>query len=327
MERCSTFVLLAVLLTLACLSPAAAVVPKPDGYTTVNLAQGWFDNQLVWYIGTNTNNIRFAQIGGLTLAPKLFSAIADGAAQPIYIVLNYQQGPVFSGSPSDISTSYSGLWRVHYLTWTTGTKRPITNSDPATGLNPYGIPASGITDVTTDIVVDYPILIVGQLGLAAPTFKIPQLVSFNAKLKTAVLPYFKAFCQNYITKKVSIVNALITESSDADVAALIGANYSLLLETGVDIPDTQDAWLFYPFGTSPPSQLPILEYCPTALSWRNSNFGYSPVMRGHLLLRTGASPASIINNPTTVGMLIGNFKLTEVGFTALNVHLLTVCAN
>ena len=289
---------LAALLALALGSPSTAVLPKPDGPTTVNLAQGWFDDQLTWYIGTATNDIRFAQTGGMTLAPKLYSAIADGGAPAVYIVKNFQQGPVFSGSPSDITTSYTGLWRVYYITWTTPRlARPITNSDPETLLNPYGIPTSGITNLPQPIVVDYPILIVGPLGMAwpalPPTFKIPQLISFNAKAKTAVLPYFKAFCQNYINKKVSKVCALITEASDSNVARLLGANYTLLLETGVGIPDTQEAWLFYPFGTSPPSQLPILQWCPTALSYRNSNVFYSPVMRGHLLTRTGASPSSI----------------------------------
>jgi hypothetical protein len=331
MKRCSTLVLLAVLLTLACLSPAAAVLPKPDGYTTVNLAQGWFDNQLVWYFGSTTNNIRFAQTGGLTLAPKLFSAIADGAAPAVYIVKNFQQGPVFSGSPSDPTTTYTGLWQVYYITWTTGTPRPITNSDPYdVALNPYGRPTVGATTVAQSIVVDYPILIAGTLGIAAPTFRIPQLISFNAKAKTAVLPYFKAFCQNYVTKKASIVNALITEASDPNVAVLIGANNALLLETALGIPDTQEAWLFNPPGfpppspPSPPSQLPIIEWCPTALSYRNGNFFYSPVMRSTLLIRNGASPTSIINNPTTVKMLIANTKLTTLGLVALNVHVIAL---
>jgi len=321
---------LAALLALALGSPSTAVLPKPDGPTTVNLAQGWFDDQLTWYIGTATNDIRFAQTGGMTLAPKLYSAIADGGAPAVYIVKNFQQGPVFSGSPSDITTSYTGLWRVYYITWTTGVRRPITNTDPEGLLNPTGLPTAGATIAATTVVVDYPILIVGRLGMAAPTFKIPQLISFNAKakIKTAVLPCFKAFCQNYINKKVSKVCALITEASDSNVARLLGANYTLLLETGVGIPDTQEAWLFYPFGTSPPSQLPILQWCPTALSYRNSNVFYSPVMRGHLLTRTGASPSSIINNPTTVRLLlpppIGTGKLTPVGFTALNVHVIAL---
>ena len=330
-------IVLTALLVLALGSSSTAVLPKPDGTWPVNLAQGWFDDQLTWYIGTATSDIRFAQTGGMTLAPKLFSAIADGAAPDVFIVRNFQQGPVFSGSPSDPTTTYTGLWHVNYITWTTGIPRPITNTIID---DPHGIPSTGITNVAQPIVVDYPILIVGPLGMAwpalPPTFKIPQLISFNAKTnpKTAVLPYFKAFYQDYITKKPSMVKALITEASDPNVAVLIGANNALLLETALGIPDTQEAWLFNPPGfpppspPSPPSQLPILEWCPTALSYRNSNVDYSPVMRGTLLIRTGASPSSIINNPITLKMLlpppIGNGKLTPLGLVALNVHVVAL---
>jgi len=323
-------IVLTAFLVLALGSPSTAVLPKPDGPpATVNLAQGWFKNQLTWYIGTATNNIQFAQGGGMTLASKLFSTIADGAAQPVYIVKNFQQGPVFSGSPSDPTTTYTGLWQVHYITWTTPSlARPITN---VTVGDPHGIPTTGIRDDPMPIVVDYPILIVGPLGIAAPTFRIPQLISFNAKAKTADLPKFKAFCQDYITKRVFMVYALITEASDPNVAALIGANNALLLETDVSIHDTQEAWLFNPPGfpppspPSPPSQLPILEWGPTELSWQNINSYYSPVMRSTLLIRTiGVSPSSIINNPVTVKMLIGTDKLTTLGLVALNVHVIAL---
>jgi hypothetical protein len=324
MKRCSTFVLLAVLLTLACLSPAAAVVPKPDGYTTVKMAQGWCDDQLVWYIGTATNDIRFAQTGGLTLAPKLLSATLGGAPD-IYIVRNFSQGPIFTIVPTGLSNAYSGLWRVSYITWDVGVeRRPITNSDPATILNPYGIPATGVTVVQTDIIVDYPILIVGPLGYV-PIYKIPQLSNLNAYAKTATLPYFNAFFTNMITKKVCTVPCLITDSSNVYIAPMIGANFAHGLYS-VDSANTMASWLFdFLTQVQPPGQLPNMEQRPTALGAYNLNYAYSPVARGRLVLRTGASPAAIINNPTTMGVLLGTGALTlEPNASTLNIAPLSL---
>jgi hypothetical protein len=316
---------LAAVLAIACVSPTIAVVPKPDGYTTVKLAQGWYADQLVWYIGTATSDPRLAQTGGLTLASKLRSAI-DAGAPDIYIVLNFQQGPVFSIVPTGLSNDYSGLWRVHYVTWTTGVRRPITNSDPYDAVtNPYGVPTTGATVVETDIIVDYPILIVGGLGRAQPTYKIGQLVSFNATAKTAVLPYFNAFFPDMISKKVYTIPCLITDSSNVYIAPMIKANFAHGLYD-VDDSNTMAAWIFdFLAQVQPPGQLPILDQRPTALSWRNANRAYSPVARGHLLLRATASRSAIINNPTTIGVLIGTGAITqEPDASSLNIAPLSL---
>lgn len=325
MRRYSTLIqviALAALLALICGSPSTAVVPKPDGYLAVNLAQGWYADQQAWYIGTATNDIRFAQTGGLVLTPKLSSAIPS-FAPPIYIVQNFQQGPVFSATPTDpIATGYTGLWRVYYVKWTTAPPRPITNSSNESIANPTGLPVTGATITATNIVVDYPMLVLGPLGIAGPTYKIPQMVSFNAVSKTAVMPFFNVFCQDYITKKVSIKSVLATESSDRDVAALAGLNYARALRT-MDDANSMGGWALDPFGAiNPPAQLPILEYCPTASSWRNTNFNYSPIVKGHILVRVTASPSSIINNPTTVKQLLTSGALTQSGTTTLNIHVL-----
>ncbi len=320
MKRCSILVLLAVMLAVVCLSPAGAVLPKPDGYTTVKLAQGWYADQLVWYIGTATNDIRFAQTGRLTLAPKLSSA-ALGGAPDIYIVTNFQQGPVFTIVPTGASNAYSGLWRVSYITWTTGSRRPITNSIIN---DPHGIPSVGVSVVPTSIIVDYPVLIVGPLGYA-PTYKIRQLSGLNAYAKTATLPYFNAFFTNMITKRVCIVPCLITDSSNVYIAPMIGANFAHGLYS-VDNANTMASWLFdFTAQVQPPGQLPILDQRPTALNACNRNYAYSPVARGRLVLRTGASPAAIINNPTTMGILLGTGALTlEPNASTLNIAPLSL---
>ena len=321
MRRYSTLlhvIALAALLAMICGSPSTAVVPKPDGFVTVKLAQGWYADQLAWYIGTTTNDIRFAQTGGLVLAPKLSSAIPT-VARPIYIVQNFQQGPVFSSSPT--APDYTPLWQVYYVKWTTVAPRPITNSSPASIVNPNGLPVTGATITPTNIVVDYPILILGPLGVAGPTYKIPQLAGFSAISKTAVLPFFNAFCQDFITKKVTVKPALITESSNANIAPMIGANYSPNLGL-MGVADSMNAWLMNPIGQiNPPSQLPVLESCPSAFSWQNTNRAYSPIVKGHLLNRVTADESSIFTNPTTVNQLITSGALLQSGTTTLNVQV------
>ena len=77
MRRYSTvihLIALAAMLALLCAGPSLAVVPKPDGNVTVPLSQGWAHNQLVWFVGTTTNDIRTAQTQNLILAGKLTNA-------------------------------------------------------------------------------------------------------------------------------------------------------------------------------------------------------------------------------------------------------------
>lgn len=307
------------LLATLCASPSIAVAPNPDGYTTVSLRQGWWNNEPTWYIGTATNDIRFAQTQGLVLAPKLTQAL--GNAAPIYIVTNFQQPYVFSASPTGGPINYSGLWRVVYITWLAGsTPRPITNALPESGLNPNGIPVSGISQVVTDIVLDYPILVIGQLG--CPLYTIPQLVSLNYTTKTAVLPFFNAYCANVITRRVSVVRTLITDVEYAPVAALVGANFAPGLNL-LPNPGVQLTWMFTPYPVpgwqmSPPSQYPIIWACPTSFDWRNANYAYSPVSNVYFLTRITASPSSVINNAQTVMMLVANGALVQTPITTVN---------
>src|SRR3989339_188160 len=88
----------------------------------VDFFQGWYLNQSAWYIQDfelGSNNIRTAEyFDEGALFPKLRSAIGHGA-NPIYVVLNFNQGPVFSAAPGPAGT-YSGLWQVIYITWKEG---------------------------------------------------------------------------------------------------------------------------------------------------------------------------------------------------------------
>ena len=310
---------LALFIAVVCASPSSASAPIPDGYTTLSLLQGWYNNTQAWYIATATNDIRFAQTQGLTLSPRLTLGLAS--VPPVYIVTNFQQPPVFSASPTGGPVDYAGLWRVNYITWLPGSSpRPITNALPESIANPRGIPTSGISQTVTNVVVDYPILILGQLG--APAYVIPQLRSVDYRSKTAVLPFFNVYCAAYVTKRPVVIQTLIIDAEYAEVAALLRANFAPGLHM---FPNSaaQLTWLFTPYPVpgwmmNPPSQFPITEQCPTALSYANANTQYSPVTNIYFLTRTGASPSSIINNADTVKLLISDGRLIATPITTVN---------
>lgn len=322
MRRCMIgryAIAVALLLALATTSPLNAAAPIPDGFTTVQLFQGVYNNTPAWYFATTTNDIRVAETQGLTLSPRLTLALNN--VPLVYIVTNFQQGPVFSASPTGGPIDYAGVWRVSYITWLPGTSpRPITNALPASVVNPGGIPTSGINQSLTGIVVDYPILILGSLG--NPAYKIPQLVSVDYGAKTAVLPFFNIYCTDFITKRVSVAKSVFTDAEYAPVAAAVKANFAPGLHV---IPNSaaQITWLFtpYPFpgwAMNPPSQWPIAEQCPTALSAANTNPQYSPISNIYFLDRTGASPSAVFTNPTVVEMCVASGMLTQTPVTTVN---------
>ena len=107
---------LAGILAASCVVAAGNTFPFPnlkwglrDGVGVANepfpLVQGWFTGDLAWYvpvIGLPANSYRFWLRPNLDLDyrfqyPKLTSAIGHGAA-PMYVVLNFDQGPVLPSS-------------------------------------------------------------------------------------------------------------------------------------------------------------------------------------------------------------------------------------
>ena len=340
--------LLSVLTILAlAMEPALAVFPKPDavpkynGTKTFKLNQGWFDDTVTWFIYTDTNNIRWASTPYLaispkllTLCPKLTSALEewpysdpDLAAREMIVVLNYNQGPVFSTRPTTPGADppdypdYSGLWQITYITWLpTATKRPITNTDDASVGNPTGVPdATEVTEVESGIVVNCPIMAIGALGgpwYPAPLgrYRIKQAKSYSAYGKTITLPYYLVYADNPITWRVSLVAVIITDSSDATQAALLGANEAPgLLHMPPD--DTQAFW--YQNDPKPPFQYPVIEDAPTAFSWRNTNYGYSPIMDYIVLDRDYTPPDdmarwTIVTNDRYLQLLITGGRLDIV---------------
>jgi len=319
---------LALLIAIACASSSSASAPIPDGYTTVSLLQGWYSNTQAWYMATTTNDIRFAQTQGLTLSPRLTLALAS--VPPIYIVTNFQQQPIFSASPTGGPINYAGLWRVNYITWLPGfSPRPITNALPASMINPNGIPLTGISQSVSDVVVDYPILILGQLG--GPVYTIPQAKSVDYRAHTAVLPFFNVYCADFITKKPTVFRSLILDIEYAPVAALLKANFAPGLSVYPN-PGAQLTYMFTPYPVpgwvmNPPSQYPITEQCPTSLSYLNLNTQFSPVTNVYFLDRTGASQSSIINNTNTVELLITQGKLIATPITTINGAVINPKAN
>ena len=294
-----------------------------DGYVWNDFFQGWYQGDLAWYILRNgSNDIRTNQwVEFRSLFPKLGSAIGHGA-NPVYVVLNFQQSPVFSSAPGN--ATYSGLWQVFYITWNAGvTPRTIT-SDLALPL-----PAEA-SIVATTIVIDRPIVAIGPLGgpwTPAPpgSYRIPQAVAYDQYDREIQLPFWKVFAQDKIRRTAMIAELLIPDVADAGLATLLKANYAPGLAL-MDPANTQNFWVFdwTVLPPVPPGQLPIIVNLPNYegnFGRMNDNYDFSPIMDFTLVIRTGLLPYVVVNNPTFLKNLLppplGNGFVTPVGTPVL----------
>lgn len=233
-----------------------------QGLVVVKMNMGWYAGQQAWFITWDSNKLERCNMDLFRMVvpspvPKLSSAIGGGAA-PLYVVTNFNQGPVFSTRP-DLD-DYSGLWQVFYITWNKGvTPRPINSVDNLPGEDEAAIQE-------TDIVKNCPIMAIGPLNgcnwTPAPegTYRIKQGLWVDVKTKTIVLPSWATFTQDPITRTIYQTEVLITDSNDPQIAELLECNLAPAMSQ-IDPADTQRLWIFDwmnpPF--SPPGQLPIME--------------------------------------------------------------------
>lgn len=274
----------------------------------------------------------------LTLTPKLTSALGNGA-QPMYIVTNYNNnGVVFSTSPLTVNP-YTGLWEVVYITWLPGvTPWIITDTSAPAGSAP-GLPIDGVqatfssfpvgmppNPLAVPTVLDCPIFAVGVISNPwfkpsqcppDPIYRIPQGIQWDYQRRWLLIPYWYVYCQNEISRAISVKKVIIPDASDPGLAALIGANYAPLL-ANVPIADRSNLFVFnwaQDLNPDPEvyqplkvlaNQYPLLQDCPTTCAppryavvpannlnsngnslafdycapdcgWRNANYDYSPV--------------------------------------------------
>jgi hypothetical protein len=298
------------------------------------MQQGWYGDGLAWFIRTDTSNVKtsFDEYAnytiywqGLTFAPKLAHAADDVAL--VYVILNHQQGLVFSAAPGD--SDYSGVWRVIFVVYHPDvTPWTVKNTDPYDpDTNPNGLPPVEDADFySTDpeerpLVVKYPIVALGQLGgpwESAPDggYRIPQAkIDYNyTYTKKVWLPFWYVYCQDPVTKYVSLRRVIVPDVYDPEsvpdsekLAPKIGANIAPGLAA---MPDDAEQGFFYMNNPKPMNQYPVVEECPNAwyFPWRNSNFEYSPVMVYTVFDRLIPGSA-VITNPRTIGLLMDNGKL------------------
>lgn len=309
------------------------------------LLQGWWENELAWYINLETNNIRTAQSLNLTLTPKLSSAAISGAA-PIYIVTNFNQGPIFSARPGE--DTYSGLWLANYITWAPGVQpRPITNANPAGPDNPNGIPVDGSVCISFfppcvppglgPTVLDFPIVALGELdgpwrlssewNTVSFPYRLLQVVDYDPRCKTITLPAWYVYCDDPFTRLVVYEKVIIPDASDPVLAALLKANLAPAL---LQVPPEDTQAFYWQLFPKPPAQFPVIEECPVFFDWRNPNFQlpskpsiYSPVMRV-ILLQRNIPPSTVVNNDTFIFRLINSGGLIVTSDT-LRINAPVIC--
>ena len=349
MKRSSNlFVPILAFLLVAALAPPAAsrgneyVYPFPfintrtlDQYEQFQMQQGWFEDDLAWFITTDFSNMKLAfdtyfnytlYYMGVTFAARLTDALQG--IPIVYIITNYSQGPVFSAAPADPVTGgdYAGVWKVIFVTWKPDMdKRPATNArayDEFT--NPTGLPPSAAADYDpadpndATVVVDSPIVALRPLGgpwyPAAPgTYRIPQgrVIFDYAYTKIIWLPYWYAYCTDpithYVSKRRFIVPDVFEPESvpqDERLIPRIGANPApglgsipLAALRTVYFMNDPKPWSQYPLTSAFPSD----EYNP----WRNKYIDYSP-LAVYAVLDRHIPPSSVITNLVSLEYLMAN---------------------
>lgn len=318
MKRYSVVLLVVVAMLVASTMAQAIpqVFPKPDGVQTFQLKQGWLAGRPAWYICTDTNDIRFATTQRLTLAPKLSRGFYGTGVGAMFWVTNPEQsqGPIFEAGPGQ--AQYSGIWRIRFVTWLDLSARvPLCSIGQILQLQNQG----KLTFVDSEIRVDYPIIAVGALpqppvGNPPTSYVIPQALAINIASKTVTLPTWNVYCQNHITKAVSVGRIIIPDAGEQQLAFMIGANYAPQLQgwgtNAFSLGGTMRLW--YMKDPKPVNQWMVEEACPSAFSVANTNYVYSPV-QNFTVLNRNLPPWVVVNNPITLQQFLKNACLTVAG--------------
>ena len=309
MKYCRLLLLIAVIALLSA-TACLAVYPKPDGCASLPFYQGYVGDNLAWYIRTDTSSFRLAQSEEMTYSPKLVSAW--GVAAPVYIVQNpaITAKVIFSAQPGD--PTYSGIWTVVYVKWTNLLARVVLKSQ-AQILAAQLAGDLTITPSDPRIVVDYPIVALGQLGAPPPQnggdrYIIPQVIEIDPARKKITLPTFDVNCSDGVSKYHFIKKMIIPDVGDPALADLLGANLAPGL-FAIDELNEQAFWVRR--GPKPPSELPIVEFCPNQFGAFNREYAYSPVMR-YVILHSNIPPATTVATKLFLQLLLGNGGLVVV---------------
>lgn len=323
----------------------------PDTTVTMYLKQGWYENSLVWFFCTDTDDINFASILQYpyrlqTLAPPLRSAY-DTSLRPtsstkMFINVSVQQGPIFNAVPTQ--TAYSGIWSVVFIKFLQGQERVVTNLQPFNAVtNPSGFPIlSGVNKQAdlltaygtsqTGVVVDCPIAAVGPLDGGpwlrnntnpAVLYRLPQVIAFNNYYKTIQLPAWYVYCQERFpgTPPASFYidrcTVIVPDVANPILAARLQAN----LAPGLNLIDRGNVQNFYfidgrLFGVTPP--IPFIAGGPTGVLADVNQF---PIIQW-------APNGMGASNTNTAYTPVMNFAVIEGGpnfpFTATNKQLVFV---
>ncbi len=283
------------------------VVQKP-------LFKGFYEGQPAWFIKIPGATGICLDLDYRYRYPILASAIGSGAPI-VYRVLNYNQGPVFSTRPGE--SDYSGIWEVVYITWKEGvTRRPIVSA--------MDLPSPTEADYeSTGIVVDRPIIAIGELFEAYysendGTYFLPQILQLFKNPPAVYLPAWYVWAQVKTTKTVMLGIVLIPDVGDADMAALLQANYAPALND-VDPANVQNMWAQDWRVAPPPTlyQFPVfdeIDYLASPQTGQTMhNYDYGPVKDLTLYMRATVPPYSILQTPDFVQMLLSSTALQPTG--------------
>ena len=138
------------------------------------LLQGWFENEVVFYVTTDVSDAQVARDKQANFAPRLADALPRGPQRPgqpssvdkVYAVTNFKQASIFASAPQPMGhlnrdLAYSPLWRMVTVTWAAGrAPRVLTSEEQVLA----AAEAGSVRIEATDVVLNCPIVHRGAKG-------------------------------------------------------------------------------------------------------------------------------------------------------------------
>ena len=268
---------------------------------------GFYNGDVVWFVPFAASNMKlawmlddYARIRGddddprnrveWTLALECALAKVDLLGD-IYFI-NCGQNIVLSTEPGQ--PDYTPLWEVHYLEWIPGLP-DMTLTSEAEVL--AALAAGDLVEIIPPSVLDATIVIPTS---GIPSIKVVELEFDDAEVEFYAFPVFHG---NATWFSYGLEHIVVTDSSDAAVAARLGANWAPnLVNAATDCCGFIGAFV----NPVPPGQLPIIDEVPHAYNGGiNMNQAYNPVLCWNLFDRGTLPNYAVITNRTVLDFLLG----------------------
>ena len=137
-----------------------------DYEAVVPVVQGWYNGRISLYLSTDSSQRDVARATHTNFVPRLAGAIAGGAVDDIYQLVNFKQGNILPSSPApagpeNIDPNYTPLWQLSLVTWISGHPHTLKSEQEVLAEKAAG----HVRIVKTNVVINCPVIFTPRGGL------------------------------------------------------------------------------------------------------------------------------------------------------------------